>query len=486
MEIVMIELNIIILEDDIVQNTWYKAFYNNLSFPPCRVTTTENLALFKTEFRENFYNFAIIDYYLPDTNGREVLEYIKANNPSCEVIIVSSTEEISTVVDLMKTGAFDFLKKPLDPKRLQALTMQVWESQTIVKERNINRPAPDRRGFSQEIIYKSQKIEKILDTATRCAGVDSTVLIRGESGTGKELIANSIYSMSRRTKAPFVVLNIASLPETLVESELFGHKKGAFTGASNDRIGRFEEADGGTLFIDEIGDISMAVQVKLLRAIQFKTFQKLGDNDTYKSDVRIIAATSRNLEEMIKTREFREDLYYRLSVITIRIPPLRERKEDIKPLVEYFLENKCRFYGKSIPRLTDKVTHALIRHDYPGNVRELENVVEHAVVMNRAEILLSEDLPEQLRIYVSDDQEAVGDDSGTEEDSSDDFLSIDDDDDLDLEKHLMNMEKKIISRALEKCEGNQSAAARVLKISERKMRFRMEKLNLENVYRTVR
>lgn len=474
----MVELNIIILEDDIVQNTWYRTFFEKLSFPPCSIRTTENFAQFIDAFRSNYYNFAIVDFYLPDTNGKEVLSYIKSNNPSCEVIIVSSTDEVSSVVELMKMGAFDFLTKPIKPEKLEGLTVQVWESLTVVKEKAAREQAVFERTDYGEIIYKSRKIESVLHIASRCADVDSTVLVRGESGTGKELIASSIFHMSRRKKNPFVVLNIASLPETLVESELFGHKKGAYTGATADRIGRFEEADSGTLFIDEIGDISLTVQVKLLRAIQFKTFQRLGDNETYKSDVRIIAATSRNLEEMIKNREFREDLYYRLSVITITIPPLRERKEDIQPLVEHFIKSKCLMYGKRIPRLTDKVLHAMIQYDYPGNVRELENIVEHAVVMSRAEMLLSGDLPDNLQALVESPPASSGQ---VVNDTAEDYP--DEGGDLDLEIMMSRYEARLISSALKRARGNQSAAARFLNVNERKLRFRMEKLEIVNNFR---
>ncbi|NBC28420.1 MAG: AAA family ATPase, partial [Spirochaetes bacterium] len=298
---------------------------------------------------------------------------------------------------------------------------------------------------------------------------------RGESGTGKELVARIIHSSSERSEAPFVAVNVAALPETLVESELFGHVKGSFTGATSDRVGRFEEANGGTLFIDEIGDISASVQVKLLRAIQFGEVQRVGANRSMTLDVRIITATNRNLEEMITDNTFREDLYYRLNVIQIDLPPLRDRKTDIPPLVDQFIQRYAEKNKKIVNGITFEALDALMKYDFPGNVRELENIVERSVVLCRSDRVTVRDIPDS--VTKADTQGPAGADTGK-------TVSIADAEGnpRHLEGVLAEAETALILKALSATGGNQVRAAALLGVSERKLRSRMERLSLDNTF----
>jgi transcriptional regulator with GAF, ATPase, and Fis domain len=301
----------------------------------------------------------------------------------------------------------------------------------------------------------------VLNTVGRVANSKASVLIRGESGTGKELIARAIHFTSPRKDKPFVVVNIAALPENLIESELFGHEKGAFTGANQQRIGRFEQAHDGTVFIDEVGDVPLPLQVKLLRAVQFGEIERIGGNKSLQVDVRIIAATHRPLEEMVKNHKFREDFYYRLNVVSVQIPPLRQRKNDIPLLIDHFISKYGQENHKAINGISREALDQLLKYDYPGNVRELENVIERAVVLSRTEYLSVNDLPIHTDIR-----------------SENKFL---DPQDFEggYEKKVQIFEREILTSALQKTQGNKSAAARLLGISERHLRSRLERLGMK-------
>jgi transcriptional regulator with PAS, ATPase and Fis domain len=303
-------------------------------------------------------------------------------------------------------------------------------------------------------------MEEVMGLVSRVASSQATVLISGESGTGKEVIANAIHYASPRATKPLVKVSCAAIPETLLESELFGHEKGAFTGATQRRIGRFEEAHEGTLFLDEIGDLSPSIQVKLLRILQEKEFQRLGSNMTLKTDVRVLAATNRHLEEAMKRGEFREDLYYRLNVIFIQLPPLRERKEDIPLLVDYFLKKYAKENQKSVTDISKEARHLLFRHPYPGNVRELENLIERAVVLCRGDVITTEDLPFHLR---EGKPEGPG---GVHQKGK------------GLIDSLEEIERDMILKALQQHQGVQTKAAESLGISERVLRYKMKKYAL--------
>src|SRR4030066_889242 len=293
--------------------------------------------------------------------------------------------------------ALDYLTKPIDLDELLLIFHKVIERSQLIHENKALKAQLQERYTFSNIIYGSPKMEEVIGLVGRVAPSQATVLIRGKSGTGKELIANAIHFASPRSQKPLIKVNCSAIPETLLEGELFGHEKGAFTGATQRRIGRFEEASGGTIFLDEICDLSPGTQIKLLRILQEKEFQRLGSNQTLKTDVRVMAATNQNLEEAMKKGLFREDLYYRLNVITIPLPPLRERREDIPLLIDYFLKKYSKVNQKSISDISKEARSLLLRHSYPGNVRELENLIERAVVLCRGEGITTQDLPYHLQ-----------------------------------------------------------------------------------------
>ena len=402
------------------------------------------------------------DYRLPDMNGLDVLREVKGINPLVRVVIMTAFENAREAVEILKAGADDYLIKPTGQAEISHLLVRAHETLTLHREERAIREEIEQSFGSTEVVFKSRAIMSVLQTAARSAGSDTTVLITGESGTGKELIARMIHRTGRRSDRPFVTVNISALSESLVESELFGHRKGSFTGATEDRVGRFEEADKGTIFIDEVGDITPALQVKLLRTIQFGEVQRIGENAQRKLDVRIIAATNRNLDAMVKERAFRADLYYRLNVIPIHVPALRQRREDIPVLVDSFIARFNTKHGTSIDGISREAMDALMRYDFPGNVRELENLVERAVVLARGQTLLRRDFPEMVA-----EGEAGPGSAGAQTAGG-------------LEEKVSVFETGVIEEALEKTRGNQSKAAEILGISERHMRSRMEKLGIRN------
>jgi two-component system NtrC family response regulator len=360
----------------------------------------------------------------------------------------------------MKEGAYDYLSKPVDLDELEALIERVREKRQLVAENRQLRARLAERHQFESIVSVSPSMEEAMNYAARVAPTQTTVLIRGESGTGKEMIARAVHQASTRRDAPFEVVHVAAFNEQLVESELFGHEKGAFTGASGRRIGRLEQASGGTILFDEVGDIPMSVQVKLLRVLQFGQFERVGGNETIKVNVRVLAATHRDLEEMIREGSFREDLYYRLNVVTIWLPPLRSRKADIAPLADLFVRRYAERHGKAVTGFTREALDRLMKYDFPGNVRELENVVERAVVLCRGEHITSQDLPAHTGAV-------WGAGPFDPRDLSEGYHA-----------KLSSFETAVIEEALRQSEGNQSAGARLLGISERQLRYRMEKLGI--------
>jgi two-component system NtrC family response regulator len=403
-------------------------------------------------------DIVLTDFNMPGWDGQRVLQETKLINPSIEVVVMTAYGTIESAVTMMKNGAFDFITKPIDLDVLETILNKIKEKKYLISENKLLREQLQDRFKFEQIISQSGVMEKALNTAGRVAASKSTVLIRGESGTGKELIAKAIHYSSPRKDKPFITVNVASLSENLMESELFGHEKGAFTGAVKDRIGRFEEADGGTIFIDEVGDIPLSVQVKLLRTIQFGEFQKIGSNQTLKTDVRIIAATHRNLEEMIANGGFREDLFYRLNVVEVALPSLRERKEDIPILIEHFIKKYSGEMQKEIKSISSEALDYLVKYHFPGNVRELENIVERAVVLTRSEYIMKEDLPKFSQLKESERKL--------------DPLNLED----NYEEKVKVFELTAIHEALNRTHGNKSAAARILGITERHLRSRLERL----------
>jgi two-component system NtrC family response regulator len=365
---------------------------------------------------------------------------------------------VETAVQAMKDGAADYLTKPLDLEELLLRLARVAEQSRLRSEvRDLQARLVERHRL-EGIIGESGRMQEVLALAKRVAPSNATVLIRGESGTGKELIARAIHFNSPRAGGPLVNLNCAALPEQLLESELFGHEKGAFTGAVTQRKGRFEQADGGSIFLDEIGDLSPALQVKLLRVLQERQFERVGGNRTLTVNVRVLAATHRELERAMREGTFRDDLYYRLNVVTIQIPPLRERREDISLLLDHFLRKFAAKNRRDVTGLTAAARDALLKYDYPGNVRELENIVERAILLCRGRVIDLEDLPATVR----PGQRSAGEPLPK-----------------DLPGVLADIERQAIESALDRSGGVQTQAAAALGISERVLRYKMKKYGLE-------
>ncbi len=402
-------------------------------------------------------DIVLTDFKMADMTGLEVLKRVKEINPEIPVIVMTAFGSIESAVEAMKAGAFDYLQKPVNLDEVELLVKRAADQRRLISEnRELRKQLEERFSFS-EIVSQSREMEEVLNTAGRVAKTNATVLVGGESGTGKELFARAIHFSSLRKEKPFVVVNCAALPETLIESELFGHEKGAFTGADRQRIGRFEEADGGTLFIDEIGDIPAHIQVKLLRVLQSGELQRVGGNETLQVDVRIIAATNRNLEEMMWEGSFREDLYYRLNVVTIVIPPLRNRKSDIPLLIGHFLRKHAQRHNAVVREVSREAVDLLVKYDFPGNVRELQHLIERAVILGDDNLITTDDLPANVRHLRS--EQNIPREIRTEL----------------LNEQLESFEQAIILATLQKTGGNQRQAAKLLGISERNLRYKLDK-----------
>jgi len=346
--------------------------------------------------RQKVYDAILLDLKLPDMDGLEILKHCKRYQPNTPVLMITAYGSVDTAIRAMKQGATDYITKPFNPEELSLTLHHILDDLAVRRENIYLRLRLEKRYDHQGIISKSHKMEQIFELISTIADTRSTVLIHGESGTGKELIARAIHYNSNRAHHPFVSVSCAALVETLLESELFGHEKGAFTDAKTLKRGKFELADGGSLFLDEIGEISPKLQLNLLRVLQEREFHRVGGEESIRVDVRIIAATNRNLEQAVREGSFREDLYYRLNVISIHVPPLRERKEDIPLLADHFVEKFNMESGKKVEGISEDALQILMEHDWPGNVRELENVIERAVIINRGGVILPDDLPPNL------------------------------------------------------------------------------------------
>jgi len=404
-------------------------------------------------FKNNPFEIVFLDYRLPDTNGLTLLKTFKETNPEVDIIMITAFGTIENAVDALKAGATDYLTKPVDLDDLFFKIKKIEEKAHLIRENKVLKETLKDRFKSEDFIYQSDRMHEVASLVVRVAKTDSTCIIEGESGAGKEVIVNLLHELSERKNHPLIKVNCAAIPETLLESELFGYEKGAFTGAYQRKIGKFELANKGTIFLDEIGDIPLLLQSKLLRVIQEKEVERLGGLHPVKVDVRIIAATNRNIEEAVKQGVFREDLYYRLKVVAIPLPPLRERREDIPLLIDHFLKRFNDRHSRSIKGITSEARDVLIKHDYPGNVRELENVIERAVVLTRGDYISKEDLPLSS--------------AGT---------------DIVQEKRMKDtvgaLEKKMITGALINADWIQTKAASALGLSERMLRYKIKKHNI--------
>jgi DNA-binding NtrC family response regulator len=448
-------LRIVVVDDEPAQRELIGGFLAKQGhevFPAA--TGAEALA----HVKDRQVDVVLSDCRMPGMSGPELLLGIKAVNPEVPLILMTAYATVETAVQAMKDGAADYLTKPLDLEELLLRLARVAEQSRLRSEvRDLQSRLVERHRL-EGIIGESGRMQEVLALAKRVAPSNATVLIRGESGTGKELIARAIHFHSPRASGPLVNLNCAALPEQLLESELFGHEKGAFTGAVAQRKGRFEQADGGSIFLDEIGDLTPALQVKLLRVLQERQFERVGGNHTLAVDVRVLAATHRDLERAMREGTFRDDLYYRLNVVTIQIPPLRERRDDIPLLLEHFLRKFAEKNQRDVTGLTAAARDALLKYDYPGNVRELENVVERAILLCRGRVIDVEDLPATVR----PGQRSAGDPLPK-----------------DLPGVLADIERQAIESALERSGGIQTQAAATLGISERVLRYKMKKYGLE-------
>jgi len=390
-------------------------------------------------------------------DGLELLSRIKEARPETLVILMTAYGTVKTAVKAMKLGAEDYLPKPIDIEELEVVLQKTIEKKQLLEETRVLRERLDHKYRLENLVGESPEMLAAFKTIRQVAPSTSSVLLLGESGTGKELFAQALHQNSPRRHKPFVKVACAALPETLLESELFGHEKGSFTGAMYSRAGRFELADGGTLFLDEIGDISATVQVKLLRFLEEREFERVGGNKTFHVDVRIVTATHRDLEKKLAEGTFREDLYYRLNVIEVKIPPLRERGGDISLLAHHFLRKYAEANGKELTGISDEALGLLLRHPWPGNVRELENAVERAVVLSSEPVLQPSHFP-TLRPPSATSPAAVGTPSGIRIPGS----------------TLAEIEREAILRTLESTNGSTSRAASVLEISARKIQYKLK------------
>jgi len=400
----------------------------------------------------------LADLRLPGMSGLEMIQQIRHQDEQLPIIVMTAYSSVETAVEAMKAGAADFLPKPFSLDHLLTVIHKALEVRRLRQENLTLRAEVARRYSFDNIIGRSPAMQEIFATIERVAPTSATVLIAGESGTGKDLIARAIHYHSPRRDYPFVKINCAAIPESLLESELFGYEKGAFTGATTSKPGKFEQADKGTVFLDEIGEIPPAIQVKLLRVLQDKEFERLGSNRTRRVDVRVIAATNADLRAAIESGQFREDLYYRLNVVPINVPPLRQRKEDIPALVEHFIRKYSQEFGRPVKGISNEALEILMKHHWPGNVRELENVIERALV------LCSGDRIEASDIKLDPVTKPTGLDS-------DFFLP----EGTTLEEH----ERQLILKALERAKGNKSLAARMLGITRNALRYRLSQMGLE-------
>ncbi len=417
------------------------------------------------------FDLLLCDIKLGDITGLDVLRAAKKKNPDTVVIMISAFATAETAVEAMNEGAYDYLPKPFDNNELKQAIQKALEFKTVEEEKHRTEDKLKQNLHFNLLVGNSPRMIQIYKMIQQVSKTKTNVLITGESGTGKELIARAIHNESERKDAPFVAINCGGIPETLMESELFGHKKGSFTGASHDKKGLFEAAHKGTLFLDEIGEISMPIQVKLLRAVQDKVFKAVGSNEDVTVDLRIIAATNKNLEEEVIAGRFREDLFYRLNVIEIKVPPLRERKEDLRPLAQHFLEKYAREMGKEISKISSYAIDLLQRYDFPGNIRELENLMERSVALTSTNIVLPDSLTLSAHKRKENQQRQQ-----SAEDRLVDLSAVSSG--VVLDDILAEVERAYIGKALQEAGGKKEKAAKLLGINLRSLRYRMDKLDI--------
>ena len=421
------------------------------------VETANNGNIAIERIQQKDYAVVFTDLIMPEISGLDLLRSVKRSNPATEVVIVTGYGTIESAIEALKLGGYDYLQKPINFERLKILIERIIEKRKLLLENiQIRQRLKDRFSFDQ-LVGKSPKMQQIYEIIDRISTGSPTVLIQGESGTGKELVANVIHQNSVRRDKPFIPVNCGAISEGLLESELFGHIKGAFTGAIKDNIGLFKAADGGTIFLDEIAEVPPALQVKLLRALQERKIRPVGDTREFGIDVRVIAATNKVLEKAIENKSFRKDLYYRLNVISVHLPPLREIKEDIPYLVQHFMKKFSQETHRQVTRVAPDALDLLMRYNWPGNVRQLENIIERAFALGEGEMIRVNDLPSEIR-------------------DMDRLSSID-----DACLNLIENEKVLIKRALQQAKGNKAEAAQLLGINITTVYRKMEKYRLSDI-----
>jgi len=464
---------VLIVDDDkSIRYSLKRMMENNYTIVPAQ-NGEEALA----HFREKLPDLVIMDIKMPGRSGMDILKEMKSIDPKSLVIIMTAYGTTETAIEAMKCGAFDYILKPFPIPKMKSLIEKALSLRRLMKEK-VSYAVVGNGGEGERIIGASPAMQEIYKMIGQVAPSDVTVLLRGESGTGKELLARAIYQHSFRSNQPFLPVNCAAIPDTLLESELFGHEKGAFTGATSRRIGKLEQCQGGTIFLDEIGDMSLSTQAKLLRVLQERCFERLGGTETIAVDLRLIVATNKDLEEAILTGAFRKDLYYRLNVVSIKIPPLRERTEDIPALVSYFIRKFNRELKKEIVGMTPSAMDKITSYGWPGNVRQLENVLKRAMVLCQGEWILEDQLVFEKGWGMREAPEELG------KKPMEDLLDI-----LfeELSKasgslpHLdmiSTIERGMILRALQKTNGNQVQAAQLLGMNRSTLRGKMERYNI--------
>lgn len=409
------------------------------------------------------------------TEGLAILEAVRRLNPLLPVIVITGDEDRKTALKVVQRGAYDLFHKPFNIDEVEIIVRRAAESYRI-KQDNLNlRSELSKGGWQGDIVGSSPALRRIIDQARAVAETSATVLITGESGTGKEMMARFIHNNSPRVRAPFIACNIAALPESLVESELFGHEKGAFTGATSRRQGRFELADSGTLFLDEIGELSPTMQVKLLRVLQERQFERLGGKQEITVDIRVIAATNRNLEQMVEANQFRADLYYRLNIVNLELPPLRERPDDIPILATHFAAKAAAKHNKPTATFAPALLNRLLAYRWPGNIRELENVIERAVVISGSPALDESLLPDKVLSQANSVKNAPATTSVPQLELDNGMLPPD----LSFETAIQNFKRQLVRQALRECNGSRSEAAHRLKISRQYLHRLINELNVE-------
>ena len=450
--------SILVVEDDRAQR---EALQEILQAEGYELETAPDGETGLQRLQEQGFDLVLTDMALPGVNGLDILKFLVHRQPHCLCIIITGYATVKNSVDAMRQGAYDYLPKPVDPQELRLVVHRALDHQHLQKENlDLKKQLFKRFGFAN-IIGASEQIHQLFDLVRKVADTDSTVLLLGESGTGKELIARAIHYNSHRRQGPLVPVNCAAIPEELLESELFGHERGAFTHAIRTRIGRFEQASGGTIFLDEVADMSPSLQVKLLRVLQDRSFERIGGVKSIKVDIRVIAATNQNLESLVSQSKFREDLYYRLKVIPLRVPPLRERVGDIPLLAAHFFQQFSKKKNKAPKRLSPAAMALLNRYSWPGNVRELENLMERLVILTEGDVVEVKDLPPRF-------QETLSLGVGGE---SIDFSP----DGLNLPQALHELERRLILKALEQSNWVKSRAAQLLQLNRTTLIEKMKK-----------